>query len=96
MILAFEFSARRGLIDANSVARVRKHLAAVGLPSSVRDLQGPVPDIGRLMTLISQDKKVNRGKLTFILVRGIGEAFVENDVDPGEVRAFLLEKLAGK
>ena len=32
---------------------------------------------------------MKRGKLTFILVRGIGEAFIENDVDPAEVRAFL-------
>ena len=49
----------------------------------------------RLMDLIAQDKKVKRGKLTFILARGIGEAFVANDVDPAEVRAFLAEKLAG-
>jgi 3-dehydroquinate synthetase len=46
------------------------------------------------MTLIFQDKKVKRGKLTFILVRGIGQAFVENGVDAEDVRAFLGEKLA--
>jgi 3-dehydroquinate synthetase len=46
-----------------------------------------------LMALIAQDKKVRRGKLTFILVRGIGQAFVAPDVDPAEVRAFLAEKL---
>ena len=45
------------------------------------------------MDLIAQDKKVKRGKLTFILVRGIGKAFVETDVDPADVRAFLTEKL---
>jgi 3-dehydroquinate synthetase len=52
------------------------------------------PNLDRLMTLIAQDKKVKRGKLTFILVRGIGNAFVENDVDPAEVRAFLAEQLS--
>jgi 3-dehydroquinate synthetase len=46
------------------------------------------------MALIAQDKKVKRGKLTFILVRGIGNAFVENDVDPAEVRTFLAEQLS--
>jgi 3-dehydroquinate synthetase len=46
------------------------------------------------MGLIAQDKKVKRGRLTFILVRGIGNAFVENDVDPAEVRAFLAEQLS--
>ena len=45
------------------------------------------------MDLIAQDKKVKRGKLTFILVRGMGKAFVESDVDAAEVRAFLAEKL---
>jgi len=32
--------------------------------------------------------------LTFILVRGIGAAFVEAGVDAREVRTFLSEKLA--
>ena len=46
------------------------------------------------MELIAQDKKVKRGKLTFILARGIGQAFVENDVDPAEARKFLTDKLS--
>ena len=48
------------------------------------------------MDLIAQDKKVKRGMLTFILVRGIGSAFVESGVDPQDVRAFLSEKLTGQ
>ena len=51
------------------------------------------PTLDAMMDLISQDKKVQRGRLTFILVRGIGEAFVTRDVDAAEVRAFLAEKL---
>ena len=46
------------------------------------------------MELIAQDKKVKRGKLTFILARGIGASFIAPDVDAAEVRAFLVEKLA--
>jgi len=46
------------------------------------------------MDLIAQDKKVSRGTLTFILLRGIGQSFIARDVDAAEVRAFLLEKLA--
>ena len=46
------------------------------------------------MELIAQDKKVKRGKLTFILVRGVGQAFVANDVDPAAIRAFLADKRA--
>jgi len=51
-----------------------------------------VPGVDELMDLIAQDKKVKRGKLTFILVRGIGQAFIANDVDAAEVRAFLAEQ----
>jgi 3-dehydroquinate synthetase len=47
-----------------------------------------------MMNIISQDKKVKRGQLTFILVRGIGQAFVTREVGPDEVRAFLAEKLS--
>jgi 3-dehydroquinate synthase len=94
MALAFEFSAQKGLIAASEAARATAHLAAVGLPTHVSHVRGGVPGIDALMNLIGQDKKVKRGKLTFILVRGIGQAFVENDVDPAEVRAFLSEKLA--
>ena len=47
-----------------------------------------------LMDLIAQDKKVKRGALTFILVRGIGQSFVARDVEAADVRAFLAEKLA--
>jgi 3-dehydroquinate synthase len=95
MVMAFGFSARKGLISAAEAARTRNHLAAVGLPTHVSEVRGGVPGIDTLMDLISQDKKVKRGKLTFILVRGIGQAFIENNVDPAEVRAFLEEQLAG-
>ena len=93
-VLAFEFSAGKGLIGAADAARVRAHLAAVGLPTYLKDVPGGVPGIDVLMELIAQDKKVKRGKLTFILVRGIGQAFVENDVSAAEVRAFLADKLS--
>jgi 3-dehydroquinate synthase len=93
--LAFEFSAKCGLVAAQDASRVVRHLAAAGLPTRIQDVEGGIPTVDDLMTLISQDKKVKRGKLTFILVRGIGQAFVANDVGADEVRAFLVEKLAG-
>jgi 3-dehydroquinate synthetase len=64
------------------------------LPTHLFEIPGDMPDSDRLMDLIAQDKKVRRGKLTFILTRGIGAAFVAADVDPAEVRTFIAEKLA--
>ena len=94
MALAFEFSARKGLIAEADAARAATHLAAVGLPTHLDEVSGGVPGVDALMDLIAQDKKVKRGNLTFILVRGIGQAFVENDLDAAEVRAFLADKLS--
>ncbi len=94
MVLAFAFSAKRGLLPAAEAERVARHLAAVGLPVHVSSVAGGMPGVDRLMELIAQDKKVRRGRLTFILARGIGASFIANDVDAAEVRAFLVEKLA--
>jgi 3-dehydroquinate synthase len=95
MVLAFAFSARRGLLPAADSERVTRHLADVGLPTRIADVPGPTPSADRLMELIAQDKKVRRGALTFILARGIGQSFVAPDVDPADVRAFLVDMLAG-
>jgi 3-dehydroquinate synthase len=94
--LAFEFSVRLGRIAPAQAARVTQHLAAAGLPVAIQELQafpGGPPDADRLMDLMAQDKKVRRGRLTFILLRDIGKAYIAPDVDPAQVRAFLAEKL---
>jgi 3-dehydroquinate synthase len=94
MVLAFEFSARRGLIAAAEAERVKRHFGEVGLPTSPSAIGGPLPGVERIMELIGQDKKVKRGMLTFILVRAIGSAVIETGVQEREVREFLNEKLA--
>ncbi|HJT06801.1 MAG TPA: 3-dehydroquinate synthase [Stellaceae bacterium] len=94
MSLAFDFSAARGLLPGADAERVRRHLGKVGLPTHISEVPGGVPGVDELMELMAQDKKVRRGRLTFILVRGIGQAFVAPDVDAAEVRAFLARKLA--
>ena len=94
MALAFEFSARRGLIAKAEADRAIRHLAAVGLPTQIKNVAGVRFELDALMDMIAQDKKVKRGALTFILVRGIGASFVARDLDAAEVRAFLAEKLS--
>ncbi|TIV74039.1 MAG: hypothetical protein E5V93_16990, partial [Mesorhizobium sp.] len=42
-----------------------------------------------LLGFITQDKKVSRGALTFILTRGIGQSFIAKDVPASEVLSFL-------
>jgi 3-dehydroquinate synthase len=93
MALAFAFSARRGLCAPAAAERVTQHLAAVGLPTRIADVPGERPDADRLIELIGQDKKVKRGRLTFILARGIGESFIAPDIDVADVRDFLTSQL---
>jgi 3-dehydroquinate synthase len=93
-VLAHEFSARLGLSPPEDTERVVAHYKDVGLPTAIRDIDGPPMVAARLMELIHQDKKVTRGKLTFILTRGIGKAFIANDVPAASVADFLAEKTA--
>ncbi|MGZ3412048.1 MAG: 3-dehydroquinate synthase [Xanthobacteraceae bacterium] len=93
MALALEFSARHQLMRMGDADRAVKHFSVTGLPTAMSDMRGGAPPIDELMDLIAQDKKVKRGKLTFILARGIGAAFVAPDVDARDVREFLSAKL---
>jgi 3-dehydroquinate synthase len=95
MALAHRFSARMNLASPDDAARVEAHLKAVGLPWRLGDVPGGLPDAETLFGFITQDKKVSRGALTFILTRGIGGAFIARDVPASEVVAFLKENLAG-
>src|SRR5215470_14716606 len=93
MALAAEFSVRAGVLAPEHAARATRHLAGAGLPVRLADVTGGAPGADRLMELMSQDKKVRRGELTFVLLRDIGAAYISHDVDPALLRAFLVEKL---
>ena len=94
MCQAFRFSERLGYCPSGLAERVTRHLHSVGLPTRVADILGGAGDAETLLRLMGQDKKVRQGKLTFVLVRDIGQAFVARDVSPEEVRAFLAEEQA--
>ncbi|MGV8939146.1 MAG: 3-dehydroquinate synthase [Allorhizobium sp.] len=92
MVLAYQFSARLNLASPDDASQVEAHLKAVGLPTSMADIEGRLPPTDILLAAIAQDKKVKGGKLTFILTHGIGQSFVADDVPVSEVFSFLEEK----
>ena len=97
MALAFELSARLGLCPAADAARVQRHLASLGLPLRLRALGGGNRrdwDATRLIHHMRGDKKAEGDRLTFVLVRGIGRAFVSRDVDLAVMRATLDHAIA--
>lgn len=92
MVLAARFSAHRGLISDADAARVAAAIAASGLPSELAELDLNC-DGKALATHMLHDKKMDAGTLPFVLLRGIGEAFLDRDVALNDVAAFLDEQL---
>jgi len=88
MVLAFRFSAGRGLCPAADAERVEAHLVAAGLPTRV-GTGTPAALIGHM----ASDKKASSGRVAFILARGIGEAFVDKQVELAEVESFLESEM---
>jgi shikimate kinase/3-dehydroquinate synthase len=96
MALAFRFSVARGQCSGQDAARVAAHLSAVGLPTRIQDIAGSVGTPDQIVEAMYQDKKVQRGALTFILARGIGESFIAKGVGAEDVRAFLAKEFTGR
>jgi len=93
LCLAFRFSTLLGLCPGQDTTRVERHLVSVGLPTRLQDVPGGFGDVESLLDAMAQDKKVQAGALTFILARGIGEAFVAKGVEVGKVRSFLESEI---
>ncbi|MEL0107031.1 MAG: 3-dehydroquinate synthase [Rhodospirillaceae bacterium] len=94
MVMAFSLSGKLGLCNDEETARIAAHLKAVNLPASLSGIAEPSWTPARLLSHMSQDKKVLAGQLTFILARRIGEAFISRDVKPETVQSLLEEALA--
>ena len=91
--LAFDLSVRMGLCPGEDRDRLRTHLAAVGLPVGLNGLTDGGWSAAGLIDLMGQDKKVRSGTMTFVLLRGIGQAFITQDVDLGLLSEVLEEAL---
>ena len=94
MVLAHRFSARLNQCGPDVAERISKHLDAVGLPTRIDQIPGEPLEVDTLIKAILQDKKVERGALTFILTHGIGQSFIAKDVPKSEVVVFLQQQLA--
>ena len=88
---AFALSRRLGFIDGQSCHRVARHLEAMGLAHWRNGLPADMgmADIHHLIQNMGKDKKAQSGQLVFVLVRAIGDAFVEKGVNPQDVAAVL-------
>lgn len=92
-VMAHRLSATLGLAPAADAERVAAHLRSAFLPTTLSDIDATLPPAAGLIELMAQDKKVSGGALAMVLTRGIGQAFVERDVDPARLLAFLSDEM---
>jgi 3-dehydroquinate synthase len=92
-VMAFGLSARLGLCRPRDADRVRRHLAAVGLPTALDNLGGRAWDPHRLVEHMAQDKKVRGGRIVLVLTRGIGRAFVTDAVAVDDLVGTIEESI---
>ena len=88
--IAFRFSAAQGLCSAQDAQRAETAIAAAGLPTRLDQVGSGAFDARKLVRHMAQDKKAEGGRLTFILARALGDAFVAKNVDGEAVRQFLV------
>jgi len=85
MVLAARLSNRLGFLGCDAVQRIVELLSRAGLPTAAPELAAE-----RYLELMGHDKKVQGGRIRFILARDLGDAFVSSEVP----RAALAEVLA--
>jgi 3-dehydroquinate synthetase len=93
MVLAAKCSHKLGYLAAEDVSRIEQHMKAMALlvtPKQVRQQW----DAEALMQHMANDKKARDGKLTLVLMKAVGRAYVAHDVDAELVRALWEEELA--
>jgi len=95
MRLAFDLSAELGICPPESVARVRRHYKAVGLPTAISQIgNGRRFTPAALLQHMGKDKKVRDGRITLILAHDIGDAFISRDVERATLEVFLAAETA--
>ncbi len=95
LVLAFRLSVKLEACAASDADRVCAHLAAVGMPYALRAL-GRRFSAATLAAHMQRDKKMRDGRLGFVLVRGVGEAFTSREVPEGAVLAVLQDAGCGE
>ncbi|MFP6773913.1 MAG: 3-dehydroquinate synthase [Alphaproteobacteria bacterium] len=92
--MAFALSTAMGLCSSQETDRLRRHLLAMGLPVAIEQINLPGLTAEKMVHHMRQDKKVIDGRLTFVLARGIGRAFIQNDVAEAAVKRMLTAAMA--
>ncbi len=88
--MAYQFSARIGVCSAADASRVRDHLQKLAMPTQL-DMLPFLKDADTLLGHMRQDKKNAGGRITLILTRAIGAAYIEREADESALADYLKD-----
>jgi 3-dehydroquinate synthase len=94
MAMALRYSVQLGVCPGQDAVRAERLLNALGLATRVADLAGGPYVADELLAHMAHDKKAKNGRLTLILARGIGQAYIQKDADTGPLLGFLRSETA--
>ncbi|MBI1361962.1 MAG: 3-dehydroquinate synthase [Alphaproteobacteria bacterium] len=89
MAMAMRYSVKLGLCSGQDATRAEHLLNALGLTTRLDVLGGGPYAADDLFGHMAHDKKAKAGRMTLILSRGIGRAFIQKGADAASVRDFL-------
>ena len=88
MVAAAKIAAELGILDSENVTRLKNLLEKAGLMTKL-----PLMEVKQVMQAMRYDKKVQSGKIRFVLPRTIGQVFITDDVSPAIVEKVLGEMI---
>ena len=92
MAMALRYSVKLGVCSGQDALRAERLLNALGLATRLEQLGGGPYPPEALLAHMAHDKKARNGKLTLILARGIGQAYIQHDADLDALRQFLVSE----
>ncbi len=94
MAMAMRYSVRLGICPGQDAARAELLLNALGLATRIEELAGGPYRASELLAHMAHDKKAKAGKMTLILLRGIGRAYIHPGADLESLGDFLAAETA--
>ncbi len=84
MLAAARISHEMGILAQSELARLESLIKKAGLP-----VKAPNLDVERLVSAMQHDKKVQQGRVRFILPKSLGEVFITDEVNLSLVKQVL-------
>ena len=97
MVLAIELSKSLGYLSGQDAGRAVEYIRNIGLPTNINSIEGSTswhPD--GIIQHMQHDKKVSNGQLRFVLIKGIGEAYLTADVERNDIYSVIEKSLSGE